>query len=356
LIKIISILLFPLSFLYGLILYIRNRLYDWNIFKSTKFNFPVISVGNLNLGGVGKTPHVEYLVRLLFENFEVATLSRGYKRKTSGFYLSNEKSTVADIGDEPLQYKLKFKEITVAVDEKRVNGIQKIKKNNPNTGVILLDDAYQHRAVNPGVNILITDCSKLYIYDNVVPSGRLREWACGSKRADIIIVSKTSNLLSPIEKRRIKEKLKPQLHQKIYFSYIKYGEITPFTTAAKNINNEINNNLSVLLLTGIAKAGPLFYKLKNEYKSVKHIKFSDHHNFTDSDIADIKEEYESSYVNNKIIITTEKDIMRLSLPKILNQLQDIPIFYIPIEICFHGDDKEKFDKQIMKYVTANSRD
>ena len=307
------------------------------------------------MGGVGKTPHVEYLVRLLSKEFKVATLSRGYKRSTSGFFLSNKDSTVSDIGDEPLQYRLKFKNIPVAVDEKRVNGINRIKEIHPETDVILLDDAYQHRKVNPGINILVTDSSKLYINDNVIPSGRLREWACGSKRADIIIVSKTSSVLSPIEKRRVKEKLSPLPHQKVYFSYIKYGEIIPFTNAAHKLNNDVGKNFSILLLTGIAKAGPLFYKLNNEYNSIEHIKFSDHHNFTDLDITSIKEKYKSLYGNNKIIITTEKDIMRLSLPKILTQLGGIPIFYIPIEICFHGNDKEEFDKQILKYVTENSR-
>ncbi len=350
-----NILLFPFSLIYGFILYIRNTFYDWKIIKSTAFNFPVIAVGNLTLGGVGKTPHVEYLIRLLKEDFNVATLSRGYKRSTKGFHLSTKNSTVTDIGDEPLQYKLKFTTVPVAVDEKRVNGIKKIKEIHPETNVVLLDDAYQHRAVTPGINILVTDCSKLYINDNVVPSGRLREWSSGSDRADIIIVSKTSNVLSPIDKRSVKEKLNPKPHQEVYFSYISYGAITPFTNAAHHFLNKIEKSYSVLLLTGIAKAAPLFYKLNNEYSLVKHIKFSDHHNFTNADISDIKEQYNSLYGNNKIIITTEKDIMRLSLPKILNQLQDIPIFYIPIEICFHGNDKEEFNKQILKYVTANSR-
>lgn len=348
-------MLYPVSLLYGCILYLRNKLYDWNVFKSKEFDFPIISVGNLTLGGVGKTPHVEYLVRLLENDFNVATLSRGYKRSTTGFYLSDKNSTVSDIGDEPLQYKLKFENIQVAVDEKRVNGIKKIKEIHPETNIVLLDDAYQHRAVNPGVNILVTDYNRLYINDNVIPSGKLREWACGSSRADIIIVSKTSSVLSPIEKRRVKEKLKPNPNQEIYFSYIKYGEITPFTNAAKNLINSIEKKYSVLLITGIAKAGPLFYKLNNEYNSINHIKFSDHHNFTNTDVINIKEKFKNLYGNNKIIITTEKDIMRLSLPKILKQLQNIPIFYIPIEICFHGNDKEEFNQQILKYVTANSR-
>ena len=353
--KIINILLIPFSLIYGFLLYSRNKFYDWRIFKSTTFNFPVISVGNLNLGGVGKTPHIEYLIRLLKEDFKIATLSRGYKRKTSGFFKANKNSTVADIGDEPLQYLLKFNKIVVAVDEKRVNGIQKIKQVNPETNIVLLDDAYQHRSIKPGINILVTEYNNLYVNDNVIPSGRLREWSCGSERADIIIVSKTSFTLSPKEKILLKEKLKPEPHQEIYFSFIEYGEIIPFTENAKHLVNKINTDFTILLLTGIAKAEPLFSKLKSEYKSIQHKKFPDHHNFTDSNLTDIKKEYNKIAGNNKIIITTEKDIMRLSLPNTINKLQDIPIFYIPIEICFHGDDKEKFDKQILAYVTGNSR-
>ena len=352
LIKIINIILFPFSLTYGFILYIRNKFYDWNIFKSTTFNFPVIAIGNLSLGGTGKSPHIEYLVRLLQNEFKVATLSRGYKRASAGFYLAQDDSTVSDIGDEPLQYKLKFKNIPVAVDEKRVNGIEQLKIIYPDTNVILLDDAYQHRSVKPGLNILITDSSKLYINDNVIPSGRLREWACGSNRADIIVVSKTKSDLSAIEKNDIREILKLKPHQKIYFSYIKYGELTPYTIAAKNL--DILDVGSVLLLTGIAKADPLLQKLKTEYKSVGHLKFPDHHDYKAADIAKIKNRY-NSLPAKKIIITTEKDIMRLSLPEILTHIQDTPIFYIPIEICFHGNDKVEFDTQVLKYVEENSK-
>jgi len=355
LIKVVYILLFPFSILYGSILYLRNKFYDWNIIKSTAFNFSVISVGNLAIGGVGKTPHIEYLVRLLNGSFKVATLSRGYKRKTTGFNLTGKNSSVEDVGDEPLQYKLKFENILVAVDEKRVHGIEKIKEIHPETNVILLDDAYQHRSVKPGINILITDYSKLYVDDNVIPSGRLREWSYGSERASIIIVSKTSSVLSPIEKEKIRERLNPKPYQEIYFSYIKYGQIIAFTDMAKNITNEVDKNCAVLLVTGIATSTPLFNELSSKYNSVEHIKFSDHHNFSTDDINNVKKKYNDIPENNKIIITTEKDIMRLSLPTILNQLQKIPIFYIPIEICFHDEDKKKFDTQILKYVTANSR-
>ena len=353
--KILNILLFPFSIVYGSIIFLRNKLYDWNILSTKEFIFPVISVGNLAMGGVGKTPHVEYLINLLNNEFIIATLSRGYNRKTSGFYLANNQSTSLDIGDEPLQFKNKFENLIVAVDEKRVHGINQLKELHPEINLILLDDAYQHRAVTPGINILVTDFSNLFINDTIVPSGRLREWAFGSKRADIIIVSKTSKVLSPIDKRRIKESLNAEAYQKIYFSYLKYGEILPFTEAAKNLAEPIVKNFSILLITGIAKAGLLFYKLYHEFNLVEHFKFPDHHNYNEEDIANIKERFNNLFGNNKIIITTEKDIMRLSLPKIKEQLQEIPIFYIPIEICFHGNDKEEFNEQILKYVKANSR-
>lgn len=353
--KSFSIILSPFSLIYGSILSIRNKFYDWNIFKSTSFASPIISVGNLSLGGTGKTPHIEYLINLLSPNLKIATLSRGYKRKTKGFFLSNENSTIEDIGDEPLQYRLKFKVLIVAVDEKRVNGIEKIKRIHPETEAILLDDAYQHRSVNPDINILITEFNKLYCNDYVIPSGRLREFHSGSKRADIIIVSKSPNTLSNSERNQIIKELSPQSNQSVYFSFIKYGMIKAFTSKAKEMVCDENHKSDLLLLTGIAKPEPLVEKLTKEFNSIKHIKYTDHHTFTNSDVNSIINSYKKIQGNNKIIITTEKDIMRLSLPNILKQLQNVPIFYIPIEICFHGNDKKEFDKKILDYVTTNSR-
>jgi len=353
--KSFSIILFPFSLIYGLILSIRNKLYDWNIFKSISFSTPIISVGNLSLGGTGKTPHIEYLINLLSPNLKIATLSRGYKRKTKGFLLSNENSTIEDIGDEPLQYRLKYKDIIVAVDEKRVNGIKEIKRIHPETETILLDDAYQHRSVKPGINILITEFNKLYCNDYVIPSGRLRELPAGSKRADIIIVSKSLKKLSNSERNQIIKALSPDSSQSVYFSFIEYGKIKAFTSRAKETVCNESHKSDLLLLTGIAKPAPLVEKLTQDFNSIEHIKYSDHHSFTKLDITNIKDTYQNIESNNKIIITTEKDIMRLSLPSILKQIQDIPIFYIPIEICFHGDDKKEFDQKILDYVATNSR-
>lgn len=347
--RILSILLYPFSILYGTITYIRNKFFDWQLLRSVEFNFPVIVVGNLNTGGVGKTPHVEYLIKLL-SNYKIAALSRGYKRKTKGFVIATPESDVNELGDEPLQFYRKFKDLTVCVDENRVNGIQQIKKLDKENEIIILDDAYQHRSVKPGINILITDYSKMYINDLVLPSGRLREWGIGSKRADIIIVSKTPPVLSPIDIRRIKSNLNPEAYQEIFFTYTKYGNLTPFIN--KN-NIEVNSKCSILLVTGIAKPSDLYYKVKHEYKNIEHLTFSDHHNFTNENINSVKDKFNNLYGSNKIIITTEKDIMRLSLPTIKEQLEDLPIFYIPIEICFHGNGGEEFDDKILKYVEAN---
>jgi tetraacyldisaccharide 4'-kinase len=269
--------------------------------------------------------------------------------------LSNENSTIEDIGDEPLQYRLKYKDIIVAVDEKRVNGIKEIKRIHPETETILLDDAYQHRSVKPGINILITEFNKLYCNDYVIPSGRLRELPAGSKRADIIIVSKSLKKLSNSERNQIIKALSPDSSQSVYFSFIEYGKIKAFTSKAKETVCNENHKSDLLLLTGIAKPAPLVEKLTQDFNSIEHIKYSDHHSFTKLDITNIKDTYQNIESNNKIIITTEKDIMRLSLPSILKQIQDIPIFYIPIEICFHGDDKKEFDQKILDYVATNSR-
>ncbi|MCO6498992.1 MAG: tetraacyldisaccharide 4'-kinase [Vicingus serpentipes] len=346
-------LLLPFSLVYGTILCLRNKLYDIGIIHTTAFDFPVIVVGNLNLGGVGKTPHVEYLIRLLKNNFKVATLSRGYKRKTIGFLLSDSNSTANDIGDEPLQYKKKFNTIPVAVDEKRARGIQLLKEKHPELNIIILDDAYQHRAVKAGINILITDYNNLYVNDLVLPAGRLREWQSGSNRADIIIVSKSPSNLSLAERTKTIKSLNPKPHQSVYFSYLKYGPFSAGNTIAKELNTPLNNNTSILLITGIANPQPLLIYLKTHFKTIQHIPYKDHHEFIQNDITHIKNEFRQLN-GNKIIVTTEKDLMRLSLPQILIAFEGIPLFYLPIEVDFHGDDKENFDKQIMQYVTKKT--
>ncbi len=346
---------------------IRNKFYDWNIFASTRFQVPVISVGNLSVGGTGKTPHIEYLIRLLSPDFQVATLSRGYGRKTKGFLLSDNTSTAIDIGDEPLQFKRKYPQLPVAVDEKRVRGIKKLLELFPSIQGILLDDAFQHRAIKPGLSIVLTDFSNPYFEDYVIPSGTLREFRSGIKRADIIIVTKCPEVLLPIERERIEKSVKPLPHQNLYFSYINYGEFIPFqeeTITPFSKAYYFERHYSIVLLTGIANTQPLEYYLKDKAKTVVSVRFPDHHVFTVNDLEHVKKIFDNIASANKILLTTEKDAMRLKTPELSAILKHLPLFYMPIEILFHEKDKnirmkdsggEEFNKQLLDYVRTNQR-
>jgi tetraacyldisaccharide 4'-kinase len=357
-VKFLRIIAFPLSLTYGVIIALRNKMFDFGILPSKEFKTPVISVGNLCVGGTGKTPHIEYLIRLLRSEFYIATLSRGYGRKSNGFQLADMQSTAADIGDEPLQFKRKFNNLRVAVDGNRVNGINMLKKDFPSLQAILLDDAFQHRAVKSGLSILLTDYSKLYINDFIMPTGSLRETRSGAIRADIIVVTKCPVILLPIERKRLINELKPMPHQRVYFSYIKYGDFQPLNNEEKNPFTKefyFERNYSVLLLTGIANTSPLEYYLKDKIKNIHRAKYPDHHHFTKSDLEKIKKIFDNIAAPNKIILTTEKDAMRLRSPEYSDALKDLPVFYIPIEIDFHDKDKEQFNEQIIHYVRANQK-
>jgi len=332
--------------------------YDLGLFSSKQFDLPTISVGNLSAGGTGKTPHIEYLIRLLKPEFYIATLSRGYGRKTTGFILSDTQSTASDIGDEPLQFKKKFSGLRVAVDGNRVRGIKHLLKEFPSLQSILLDDAFQHRAVKPGLSILLTDFSRLFVNDNLLPSGSLREFKSGMKRADIIVVTKCPEILLPIERKRLISEINPLPHQRIYFSYIKYGDFIPVTGDGTNpLAKEyyFERNFSVALLTGIANTRPLEYYLKDKIKNIFPIKFGDHHHFTKNDISNIQKIFNNIVTANKIILTTEKDAMRLKSAAYAEAIKNLPLFYIPIEIEFHNNDKQAFNEQILHYVRANQK-
>ena len=270
--RFIQFLLLPFSLLYGMVMLVRNMLFDLGVIPSEKFSIPVISVGNLSMGGTGKTPHIEYLIRLLYGNYFVATLSRGYKRESKGFILANKESNVNDIGDEPLQYLRKFEQVKVAVDEKRVRGIHYLMEKFPGIDVILLDDAYQHRYVKPGLSILLTDYRHLYINDHMVPSGTLREFTIGANRADIIIITKTPKIFSPITRRRILEDLHPKPFQKVFFSYLTYPEPIPVFDDSSLV---FPSKLSfILLFTGIANNYPLVEHLERFTSEIKTLHFS----------------------------------------------------------------------------------
>ena len=332
-------ILLPFSVLYGLITSIRNFLFDKGIFKSYSFGLPVIAVGNLSVGGTGKTPLIEYLIRLLSPEYQVATLSRGYKRKSEGFVLADENSDAALLGDEPFQFYKKFPNINVAVDADRRNGIERLLEiTRPE--IILLDDAYQHRKVRAGFYILLTAYGDLYVNDFILPAGNLREGRSGAERAGIIVVTKCPPNLSAKEQYDIKRKLKIDLDQKLCFTTIAYDTFV-FSEESQLAVSEIKD-VDKLLLAGIAKPEPFFAYLQSDNDVV--MTFPDHHHFTEKDIAEIKNK-----AQDKKIITTEKDFVRLK-----GKLPDSQLFYLPIKSDFisGGDD---FDKTILNYVRKSSR-
>lgn len=355
--KFLRLLAYPLALIYGSITFLRNKCYDLGFISARDFNIPIISVGNLTSGGTGKTPHIEYLIRLLKKKYKLATLSRGYGRKSSGFLLADENSSSFDIGDEPRQFKKKFDDdIIVAVDGNRVRGIKKLLKAFSDLKLILLDDAFQHRAVKAGLSILLTDYSNMYYDDNLLPTGTLREFKSGVERADIIIVTKTPQLFSPLEKRRVFKEIKPEAYQRVYFSYIKYGNFISFHDRNKIMFDKelyFRGNYTIMLLSGIANSAPLEYFLKQKTKKLLSERFSDHHEYSIAELNRVREKFNAIPTDSKIIITTEKDAMRLDKPGLKEILQTLPLFYIPIEVCFHDKDEEEFNNQITDYVKRN---
>lgn len=329
-------ILFPLAFLYWLITYIRNWLYDKGIFKSSSFDIPIIAVGNLSVGGTGKTPQIEYLIRLLSDNYKVAVLSRGYKRTTKGFILADENASASSIGDEPFQFYSKFPNIQVAVDANRKSGIENLLQLPNKPDVVLLDDAFQHRKVKAGFYILLTAYDDLFCDDNILPFGNLREPSSGKKRADMIIVTKCPKDLSELAQQKIKEKLK--VKQQVFFTTIQYDDFV-FGNDSQLLVSEIQSE-SKVLVAGIAKPKLFFDFLKNDNDET--LVFPDHHDFSKQDC-----ELILAKANGRKIITTEKDFVRLNglLPK--EQL-----FYLPIKSTFLNTN---IDKTIEDYVGQSAR-
>lgn len=343
-----KILLYPISLLYYLVLLIRHKLYDWGILKSKSYNIPNICVGNLNLGGTGKTPHIEYLVRLLSDKYNVAVLSRGYGRDTKGYLLANENHTHHDIGDEPLQYLKKFNNIRIAVDEDRCEGMNRLLQEENPPQIILLDDAYQHRKIKPGLNILLTDYYNLYKNDRLVPAGNLRDIKKAADRAKIVVVTKSPSVITSYYRRDVENILKLKPHQKIFYSYIEYQEFQPLSKTSYNI--DVKDAKTVLLVSGIANTYSLTDYLKRKYNTISKIEYNDHHNFTEKDIDLIIKKYNNLIGKNKIIVTTEKDAMRLINSSLISKFDDIPVFTIPIKIKFHKENGISFNDEILNYV------
>jgi tetraacyldisaccharide 4'-kinase len=341
-------LFLPISFLYSIVLFLRHKLYDWNILKSKSYDIPNICVGNLNFGGTGKTPHIEYLTNLLSEKYNIAILSRGYSRDTNGFILADESHNHHDIGDEPLQYFKKFKDIKVAVDENRCEGVERLLQEENPPQVILLDDAYQHRKIKPGLNILLTDYYNLYSNSHLFPAGDLRDIKKAAQRADIIVATKSPNVITPYYRRDVEGSLKLLPHQKIFYSYIEYLDFKPLSKASHEV--DIKDAKTALILCGIANTYSLEDYIKRKYNTVSTVKFSDHHNFTKKDVDTIIEKYNNLIGKNKVIITTEKDAMRLMNSSFLNRFDNIPVFVLPIKIKFHKEEGTSFDDEILNYI------
>ncbi len=344
-------LLFPFSLIYGAIVWLRNKMFDKNILKSASFNFPVICVGNLATGGTGKTPMTEYLVELLQQQYLTATLSRGYKRKTKGFAIANENTTALDIGDEPMQFHLKFPRLTVAVGEERLVAIPQLLHDKPDTQVIILDDAFQHRTVRAGLNILLTEYKNLYTRDLMAPAGDLRDIKSSAKRADIIVVTKCRSDLSIAEKDAIIAEIKPLPHQVVYFTEIMYSE--PYHLFDKQPTN-IDEGTDCLLVCGIANPKPLMEFVTKHVRSYDMLRYADHHIFSTDDLKDIQKHFTRLQATRKIILTTEKDAVRLH--KYENELRSFPMYAIPVRHRFLFGKGDEFAGKILDFVNkyANS--
>lgn len=354
----IGFITFPLSLIYGLIVTLRNILFDLKILKSTEFGIPVISVGNITVGGTGKTTHIEYLIRLLSEEYNIAVLSRGYKRKTRNFILADMEAMSNDIGDEPRQLKQKFPDVHIAVDRKRVHGILNLLNNIKNLKAILLDDAYQHRYVNPGLSILLVDYTRPIYSDYLLPFGNLRESKYEIRRADIVIITKTPIILKPIEKKILMKELKILPYQFLYFTNYEYKNPEPvFKDNKKRISyNEIKNTRSsILLVTGIAQPAPLLKFLRSYSKTIEEMKFPDHHSYTAKDLVKIKSEFTRLKGKEKYIFTTEKDTIRFREMQIQDNELELSMYYVPVEVKFLYSGAKKFNNDIINYVKKNKR-
>jgi tetraacyldisaccharide 4'-kinase len=345
--KSFRIVLLPFSIAYGAIIVVRNWLFDKKYLQSATFNFPLICVGNIAVGGTGKSPMVEYLIQLLHPRFEIATLSRGYKRKTKGYALANSNTTALDIGDEPMLFHSKFPDVAVAVGEERLVAIPQLLHDKPSLDAIILDDAFQHRSVNAGLNILLTDYSNLYTHDFFLPTGDLRdEWA-STRRSQIIIVTKCPADLTDEKKNKIIRELKPLKRQYIFFTTIKYG--MPYHIRQKN-RRKITQNVEVFLVCGIANPNPIKELLLENAKTYYQKNYNDHHIFTIDDLQEIKSKFDEIDADNKLILTTEKDAVRLI--KFSEQLEDLPLYVLPIKHQFLFNEGGIFDELIINFIKS----
>jgi tetraacyldisaccharide 4'-kinase len=327
-------------------MWLRNKLYDAGLISSIQFSVPVISVGNLSTGGTGKTPHIEYLIRLLEYEYKVATMSRGYKRNTTGFFLAKEGTDARMIGDEPMQFHRKFPEVVVSVCEDRMTGIPRLLGERPDVDVVLLDDAFQHRSVKPGLNILIIDFAKPFYRDFILPFGSLRESRKAYKRADIIVVSKCPADLTDGQQQEMICKINPLPHQQVHFSAIAYGALTDFFSGE---TIDLPQQASIVMVSGIAKPEPMLHYLRGIAGDVHLLRYPDHHYFTGNNLEEIKQTYQNWEAAYKILVTTEKDAARLAIHRDTLAQWGFRIAVLPIQVQFlkHAT---RFEEQVKAYV------
>lgn len=348
-VKILRGLLFPFALLYGIGMFLRNKLFDLGIFKSVEFDIPVICIGNISTGGTGKTPHIEYLIRLLGGRYKVATLSRGYGRKTSGYRFAAGGMTAYDIGDEPAQFKHKFPDVAVAVGENRLLAIPGLLQDAPATEVVLLDDAFQHRSVKPGLSIVLTRYDELFTRDFLLPAGNLREWRAAYRRADTIIVTNCPPEMQTHQYRTIINEINPQSYQKIFFSSIEYG--TPYPFFHSGPSHPIGREDEVLLICGIARTQMAMDHISSLAGNVTLMRFSDHHLFKESDIRYVKSRFDQ-LGGEKYILATEKDAMRLMLHRDLIDGLSLRVYCLPIQVKIREQDREAFHNQVFSYMRS----
>ncbi|RQO31491.1 tetraacyldisaccharide 4'-kinase [Taibaiella sp. KBW10] len=347
-VTVLKLLLYPFSILYGAIMWLRNKLYDSGVYSSVSFSVPVISVGNLSTGGTGKTPHIEYLIRLLQYEYRVATQSRGYKRRSRGFKMAGDQTTAFEIGDEPMQFHLKFPEVAVSVCEERMTGIPALLAERPDTDIVLLDDAYQHRSVKAGLNILITDYAKPFYTDHVLPFGNLREHRNAYKRAHAIIVSKCPEDLTETDRKEMIAKIRPLDHQRVFFTKIQYGGCFDFFSG---MPVPLQPNQHMILVSGIAKPEPMLAYLREQVAEVHLLRYPDHHYFTQNNLEEIRQTCANWKEQHPVMVTTEKDATRLALHAETLKSWGVTILVLPIEIAFIQD-KPVFDRMVQDYIDS----
>ncbi|MBL7826418.1 MAG: tetraacyldisaccharide 4'-kinase [Saprospiraceae bacterium] len=341
---VIRILLLPLALLYGLGIGFRNLLYRSGILRSVHFDLPVISVGNLAVGGTGKSPHIEYLMRWLDQYINVAVLSRGYGRDTIGYRQVSVIDTAKEVGDEPLQFKRKFQQIPISVSESRALGVPELVKRNPDTQCVLLDDAFQHLAVSPTLHIMLTEFNRPFTRDWLMPSGRLREWRSGYRRADIIIVTKCPPDLTEAQRQKLLYEIDPYPRQRVYFSRYQYGQA--FDMLRPDLHRPLDLDTDVLLVSAIANTDYLLQYLSKETRSVQTLEFEDHHYFEEDDLNNILRRFNRLESRNKIIVTTEKDATRLELFSDFFYQNNLPVVVLPVEVAFCDNDELVFQSDV----------